>query len=117
MGGYLALNYYMSDYCAPNSVTQLILLSPVGIPREPTNEQKEEVEARKAAGSGLFQKLSQAAKQKFWANNFSPVSLLRAGGTLSANKILTDYVNERTLIFDENEKKLWIEFNKQSLLR
>lgn len=61
---------------------------------------------------GLFSKIGSVAKEKFWANNFSPVSLLRAGGSLSANKILSDYVNERTLIYDESEKELWIEFNK-----
>lgn len=67
-------------------------MSPVGIPRQPTEDQKMAKESTKPIGN-LFEQIGSVAKEKFWANNFSPVSLLRAGGTLGANKILTDYVN------------------------
>ena len=37
LGGYLAVNYYLSQY-VQGYIKKLILLSPVGIPREPTAE-------------------------------------------------------------------------------
>lgn len=82
----------------PDNIQKLILLSPLGIPRD------------SGKSSGL--------KAKLWENNFNPINLIRWADRLGRlDKSLTDYCNQRTLIRSDDEKSVLKEFMKQSILR
>ena len=89
-GGFIAAKYavkYPSD-----KLLKLLLISPVGVPKKPENYDHNDFvgdlnSSVKRAGGKIMMKL--------WDKNYSPISLLRMGGSLTTSAFLKAYINDR----------------------
>lgn len=104
-GGYIA-SWYADSEWSRGIVNGLILLSPGGLPRQPqlTEEQIKERESERDAIDDT--------KEILWHNNFSPLTLLRTSGSMLASQIIRKHMERTNRITDEDEKKVFIEFQK-----
>jgi hypothetical protein len=84
----------------PENISKIILLSPIGIPKEPENFKKS-----KTFGKGF--------KNMLWNSHMNPVSIARAANSIGRiDQELTKYISERTLIRSDTEKELFKDFMK-----
>jgi len=88
MGGYLAAAYARRY---PDDVSHLLLVSPVGVPAGPTDEDMAAALSaapwRRRTLIGLFRRL--------WTASVTPQSIVRAGGAAVGRPLLTKYVTAR----------------------
>jgi len=88
MGGYLAAAYARRY---PDDVSHLLLVSPVGVPAGPTDEEMAAALAaapwRRRTLLGLFRRL--------WTASVTPQAVVRAGGATVGRPLLTKYVAAR----------------------
>jgi cardiolipin-specific phospholipase len=96
------------------NLSQLVLLSPVGVPHAPENRSVE-ARAQRAgsmAGAFLVRRLAQ-----LWAWHMSPFTVLRKSGYWGANWLLMRYATGRLRLRDRQEAEACKEFLLQTNMR
>jgi len=111
LGAYVAISYSLKY---PEKLEKLILFSPVGVPQMPENRKLENIIS---TSESTRRKLSVRVVASLWeTHHISPFSVARFGGYLGANKMMTNYVNRRFSIPQEEKlaiKNLLLQTNMQ----
>lgn len=111
LGAFISVHYALTF---PERVHQLILASPVGVPESPNNFNAETIAENMESGS---KKLFVKQIGKSWENHTSPFSIMRAGGSITANKLLERYVNNRITLDSKEEKDQMRDLLHQAVMR
>ena len=82
LGAFVSVHYAITF---PNRVNQLILASPVGVPESPHNFSADAIAENVDSGSRKFM-IKQIGKE--WEKHTSPFTIMRVGGSITANKLL-----------------------------